>query len=113
MNPWVHTLKSICHDYDDLVYQLETGPVITYNLKKNHSRSWIITFDIDWGINPLDPEGTIEYLDDSMLTQRIDWITEELKRWDNVRRTSYNMWSFKKKYDADKFITLYNLIWAR
>lgn len=113
MDPWIHTMKGLCEGYDDILHLLENGPMITHSIVKKNSRSWVLTFDIDWGLNPLDPEGTIEYLDDSKLTECIDWVTTELDHWKDVRRISYNMWSFKKKYDAEKFITFYSLSWTK
>lgn len=51
--------------------------------------------------------------DDITLDEVISWCTSELEKWQGVRRISYDMWKFPKKHDAEKFITLYNLKWAK
>lgn len=48
-----------------------------------------------------------------LLNDIINWATEELVKWPRVRRTAYDMWKFSNKKQADKFITLFNLRWAR
>lgn len=51
--------------------------------------------------------------DSYLLNDIITWATEELDKWPRVRRTAYDMWKFPSKKQADKFITLFNLKWAR
>jgi len=42
---------------------------------------------------------------------QVIWATEELEKWEGVKRRSWNMWSFPTKHDAEKFQTLYCLKW--
>lgn len=41
------------------------------------------------------------------------WTTEELERWKGVSRLSWDMWSFPRQRDAEKFQTLYYLTWPQ
>jgi hypothetical protein len=42
-----------------------------------------------------------------------EWTTEKLKDWPNVKRMSFDMWDFKHRKDAEKFITLFHLSWVQ
>ena len=44
---------------------------------------------------------------------RLRAVQEELKNWTNVRRMAWDQWNFKYKKDAEKFVTLFNLKWAK
>ena len=48
----------------------------------------------------------------SPLDGRVEWVFETLKTWDTAKRTSWDMWEFDNKREAEKFITLYTLQWA-
>lgn len=48
----------------------------------------------------------------SSLDSRVIWITEKLESWNTTRRTAWNIWEFDSKREAEKFLTLYNLVWA-
>jgi len=41
----------------------------------------------------------------------VKWVEEKLKDWPNVKRMSFDMWDFKHRRDAEKFITLFQLSW--
>ena len=43
----------------------------------------------------------------------IVWTEEQLKNWSNCKRMAYDMWDFKHRKDAEKFITLFHLSWAQ
>jgi len=47
----------------------------------------------------------------SKLDQCIEWAAERLKSWSDVRRVSWDMWDFKSRRDAEKFITIFHLSW--
>lgn len=47
------------------------------------------------------------------LDTRVEWAKEQLVSWNDVTRTAWDMWVFKKKSDAEKFVTLYHLSWDR
>lgn len=40
-------------------------------------------------------------------------VEEKLKDWPNCNRMAWDMWDFKSKKDAEKFITLFHLSWAQ
>jgi hypothetical protein len=41
------------------------------------------------------------------------WVHETLDKWKNVELVDVEIYRFKTKKDAEKFITLFNLKWAR
>lgn len=43
----------------------------------------------------------------------VKWSEEKLKDWPDVRRMSHDMWDFKHRRDAEKFITLFHLSWQQ
>ncbi len=43
----------------------------------------------------------------------VHWTDDKLKDWPNCKRMAYDMWDFKHRRDAEKFITLYHLSWAQ
>jgi hypothetical protein len=45
------------------------------------------------------------------LNNCVEWAAERLKDWPNVKRMSFDMWDFKHRKDAEKFITLFHLSW--
>ena len=47
------------------------------------------------------------------LDQAVEWTTERLESWDNCQRMAWDMWDFKSKHDAEKFITMFHLSWAQ
>lgn len=59
-----------------------------------------------------------EMFDDSYYqTYRFDncirWTDEKLKDWPDCKRMSWDMWDFKHRSDAEKFITLFHLSWEQ
>jgi hypothetical protein len=42
-----------------------------------------------------------------------DWIQNTLRNWNDVESIDFDSWKFKDKKTAEKFITLFNLTWAR
>jgi hypothetical protein len=38
---------------------------------------------------------------------------EQLKDWPDVKRMAFDMWDFKYRKDAEKFITLFHLSWQQ
>ena len=43
----------------------------------------------------------------------VTWADDTLKEWPNCKRMAYDMWDFKHRRDAEKFITLFHLSWAQ
>ena len=49
----------------------------------------------------------------SELDTCVNWTEEKLKEWPDCVRMSWDMWDFKHRQDAEKFITLFHLSWAQ
>ena len=49
----------------------------------------------------------------SKLDEQVRWITEKLEGQANCSRQAWNIWTFKYKRDAEKFLTVYYLVWGR
>ena len=43
------------------------------------------------------------------LDRCIEWVNGQLENWTDCNRTAWDMWDFKSKKDAEKFITLFHL----
>ena len=43
----------------------------------------------------------------------VKWVEEKLKEWPNCNRMAWDMWDFKSRRDAEKFITLFHLSWEQ
>jgi len=107
MLSWVESIKQICPDYDELVDYMEQGSIVKPCLEKK-GRRWVLRID------EIVPDSVkYRYSDLNNLDKRVDWTLNQLKDWPDCIRTSWDMWSFKKKDDAEKFITLYYLKWEK
>jgi len=47
------------------------------------------------------------------LDECVKWVEEKLKDRDNCTRMAWDMWDFKNRKDAEKFITLFHLSWEQ
>ena len=47
------------------------------------------------------------------LNDCVEWSAEKLKDWSDVKRMSFDMWDFKHRKDAEKFITFFHLSWQQ
>jgi hypothetical protein len=79
---------------------------IKIELKKS-GRGWMLTIFEDW--QSVDDAGNS--FPSSNLDEQVNWVTEHLEG--RAVRLSWNMWKFKNKRDAEKFITMYYLVWAK
>jgi hypothetical protein len=43
----------------------------------------------------------------------VKFVEEKLKDWPNCKRMAHDMWDFKHRKDAEKFITLFHLSWEQ
>jgi len=109
VSEFVSFLRQVCPDYDNLADILMTGPTIKPVLEKNNLNRWRITLQEVWpdGVDINDHTGSFE------LDNRVDWVTDELARWDDAKRTSWDTWVFKSKRSAEKFIMVYGLVWVK
>lgn len=107
---WVHMLGQAYPEYSDLKYSMEKGPSIKPVLTKVKNQ-WRLTLEEEW---QHDSGGSYTINSGSvMLDDIIEWTEKELTKWKDCRRTAWDMWQFKSKRDAEKFITLFHLIWQQ
>jgi len=43
----------------------------------------------------------------------VKWTDNKLKDWPDCKRMAHDMWDFKNRKDAEKFITLFHLSWEQ
>ena len=106
-DPWVHSLVQLEPRYFELKDMVEKGTIIYPDLSKR-GRHWCLQ------IKEEPPEvvyGPV-FSDVLRFDKRVNWCGEQLSTWPDVSRMAYDMWYFKRKRDAEKFQTLYNLKWA-
>ena len=70
-------------------------------------RDWMLTIREDWP--SVDDAGNSFHT--SKLDEQVIWAIAKLDG--KARRISWNMWKFKTKRDAEKFITVYYLVWGK
>lgn len=122
IDPWTNILEQFYPSYSDLKEIMDRGPKYILKLTRV-KKSWRIQIKEEWpdGIN-YGTSGSVLTNDgnDNLvwtptgvdLDDRCNWAETQLAEWDNCRRTSWDMWQFKYKRDAEKFITLYHMVWA-
>jgi len=76
---------------------------------KSKSKKWNLTVFEDYSSQ--DDAGN--YYPSSVLDEQVRWITEKLQGQENCSRQAWNIWTFKYKRDAEKFLTVYYLVWGR
>lgn len=86
---------------------LEKGPQIFADLSQR-GKSWCVTLQEQ----PLPNTTTPLWSNPGKLDERVNWALIQLQKWPDVKRMAHDMWYFKRKRDAEKFQTLYNLIWG-
>jgi hypothetical protein len=106
-NIWQQVLTAIEPEYTTLKSVLEMGPLILAELGRR-DYSWTITLKEKSRL----PEVNPVWSDFGKLDERVNWTIEQLKEWPGVRRMAHDIWYFKRKRDAEKFQTLYNLAWG-
>jgi len=110
---WIHLLEQAYPDYNDLKHSMEKGPIIKPILKKikNH---WTLTLEEEW-YHDAGGSYTMSTMDTGsiMLDTIVEWTEKELTKWKDCRRTAWDMWQFKSKREAEKFITLFHITWAQ
>ena len=43
------------------------------------------------------------------LDRCVEWVSRQLENWTDCKRIAWDMWDFKHRKDAEKFITLFHL----
>jgi hypothetical protein len=84
----------------DVIEQITIEP----KLYKRENR-WALVLEEVWPY-PTEPLG-----DSGLLDSRVNWCIEKLDGWPGCTRMAYDQFWFKKKEEAEKFITLYTLTW--
>lgn len=106
---WTHILQAFNPEYDELRQLLIRGPSIKCELSKEGRETRLVLVE--------HYEHNKEILAVEQNTVRFDdiifHVQEELKNWKHVRRMAWDQWNFKSKKDAEKFVTLFNLKWAK
>lgn len=106
-NPWEAILAQLEPMYEDLKARMNRGQEICADLSQR-GREWCIVLQEQ----PLAHGNIPDWADSGNLDERVNWSIDQLQEWPGVRRMAYDMWHFKRKRDAEKFQTLYNLKWA-
>lgn len=107
VDPWKHILKALEPKIEVLAVMLDHGPKIYPDITQR-GRNWEIRLQEGWDTE-LDFQPLIG---GDKLGEAVNWTTEQLENWQGVKRMSYDIWQFKRKKDAEKFQTLFNLKWA-
>lgn len=108
MSTWISVLEALEPQYRNLVDAVANGPTIKPVISKK-TNSWAVTLQEEW--QSVDDAGN--YYHSSELDNKVEWVADELERWDSATRASWDMWYFKSKREAEKFITFYTLAWAQ
>ena len=75
-------------------------------------RWWRVQLVEDFG-SDIANEFVTDHFHNIDLDNCVKWVDEKLKDWPNCKRMSWDMWDFKHRKDAEKFITLFHLSWAQ
>lgn len=104
-NVWAGIVKQIEPDIDILREVIENTLPITVRILTNKPKYTVcITYDIE--IPQL-------FIPNQLIEDAIDWTTDQLESWTDVRRVSYDSWKFKTKRSMKKFLVLFELKWAK
>jgi len=106
---WLHVLQTLEPQYDSIKAAMDEGPKVRCDLTRLEKSTMLqVTEYWDDGIETFDVTNQSFLFDDY-----IDWIEKQLATWKHVRRMSWDQWYFRSHKDAEKFVTLFNLKWAR
>lgn len=108
-DPWISVLKALEPEYERLSDMADKGPHTSPELWKNSKGKWSVTLQEVWGDEVWTNEGPFG---GEILDKTVEWAEQELKKWD-CNRTAYDTWMFRKKQDAEKFITLFLIQWPK
>lgn len=106
---WLSILTAFEPEYRKLAEEMSLGPNIRCEIHKK-GRSTILKIVEIWS-NHDHVYQTTERSD--RFDDHVYWTQEQLSNWKDVSRSSWDQWIFKNKKDAEKFIILFNLKWAK
>jgi hypothetical protein len=98
------TLDQVMKDW-----AMSHAPDINPRLYRGQQRKWTVKIEEVWA--SVDDAGN--YFNSTGLDQRVEWTAKTLDTWKTATRTSWDMWVFNNKKEAEKFITVYHLTWAQ
>ena len=106
---WSNAIKQICPEIDELTAIMNDESTIKPIIEFKRSRCMVSLVELFPGdhVDPYDTTPTRKF------HERVEWMADELTSWEKCTRLGWNDWRFEQKRDAEKFITLYNLIWVR
>jgi len=101
-------MTTLTQTLDQVMMQWSKLREITIKPQLVKSRSgWTLSIFEDYSSQ--DDAGN--YYPSSNLDEQIKWAVEQLEG--RASRTAWNIWKFKNKRDAEKFITVYYLVWGQ
>lgn len=106
---WLSVLEQIEPNYHHYAKMLDEGPKIKATLEHKNFK-WRVKIEEDWGRSDGSTYYSADYNNRDIC---VDWTAEQLSKQKFVTRLSFDQWVFFRKRDAEKFITLFNLKWAR
>ncbi len=103
-------LRQVEPDYDNLKEIMDNGPKVIA-VMRTFNKKWRVRIEEDWSRSYNgDQYYTADY---SNLDQRCEWAAEQLANWRSANRISHQEWLFSDRTQAEKFLTLFTLNWAR
>lgn len=108
-DPWVHVLQQLEPMYFKWKDIVDNGPKIHADLSQQ-GRWWCITLQEE---SLPKTDLSVKWTNIGKLDERVAWAKDQLKEWPDVKRMAHDMWYFKYRKDAEKFITLFHLSWDR
>jgi len=70
-----------------------------------------------WRLQLVEEFSSVDDAGNFMPSRKLDdcvkWVEEKLKDWPDCHRMSWDMWDFKHRSDAEKFLTVFHLSWVR
>ena len=102
MTTLTQTLEQVMMEWSKL-----NEAIIKPQIVKASGRGWLLSINEHW--QSVDDAGNPYH--SSNLDEQIKWAVEQLEG--RASRTAWNIWKFKNKRDAEKFITVYYLVWGQ
>lgn len=109
-NPWPQIVQSLSLEpLDRIADLLERGPDIEPTLFKTDDGYWRVKIEGRWSEPSL--EDIVPLIDYTL--QHVNWTLDLLKDRDNCWQSYWNSWDFQNQKDAEQFILMFNLRWAK
>jgi hypothetical protein len=70
-----------------------------------------------WRLQLVEDFGIVDDANNRFPSRKLDdcvkWVEEKLKEWPDCDRKAWDMWDFKSRRDAEKFLTVFHLSWEQ